>query len=238
MRYRISSEIFAKYPTYFRVVVFAKKIDNTKSVISELEELLAVQSNSVQKNNPNQLKHPRITKWLSVYNECGINTSQNAPSIYALLSRIQNGKKLSFISPIVAIMNLTSMSYLLPCGGIDQGTVQGDLVLGFSSGGETFLPFGKSERETIPPGEIIYYDSGTRNVICRSWNSKGGQSTKIQKSTSSTVIDLDAFEETTPRNLAFDAAKYMVDLITKYCGGTCTMDLLTSECPELIVSDD
>jgi len=236
MRYRISEKILVKYPSIFRIVVFAKNIDNTKPAIPELEALLAVQSDLIRKNNGMQLKHPRVAKWVNVYNECGINTLQNVPSIYSLLSRKQNGKKLPFISPIVAILNLTSISYLLPCGGIDATTVQGDLELGYSNGNETFLPLGKSKKEPMSPGEIIYYDSGNKNVICRSWNSKSGQPTMIQKSTNSTIIDLDAFEETAPRELVLDTANYMVSLVEKYCRGTCTIDILSYEQPELTVS--
>lgn len=224
-----------KYPSFFRLVVFAKNIDNTKLAIPELQSLLNIQFDIIRKDNGAQLEHFRVRKWNDVYRECGINTYQNKSSIYTLLSRIQKGKEIPFISPLVSIMNLVSMTYLLPCGGIDASTIQGDLELSLSKGNETFMPFGKNETELLPPMEVIYYDTGSRNVICRSWNSKGGQLTKILNQTNFAIIDLDSFEETASRKIVFESADYMTNLIEKYCNGTCTVDILSREQPELLV---
>lgn len=237
MLYRISDKILKKYPSFFRVVVFAKDINNKKSTITELESLLVTQSDLVREQGLASLLHPRVKRWVDIYEECGIDTSQYMPSIYTLINRLQKGKKLSFISPIVAIMNIISLTYLLPCGGIDANNVQGDLELGISKGDEMFWPIGKREKELIPPGEIIYFDSGNQTVICRSWNSKGGQSTKILDTTKSVILDLDVIGEITPHIFVLDAANHMASLINKYCGGICSIDTLSYDRPNLIVPD-
>lgn len=237
MFYKISDKILNKHPSFFRVVIFAKDINNNKTTIPELESLLVAQSNLIREQGLTTLLHPRVKIWVDTYKECGMDTSENMPSIYTLINRLQKGKKISFISPIVAIMNIISLTYLLPCGGIDAKNVLGDLELGISKGGEMFLPFGKREKELIPPGEIIYFDSGNQTVICRSWNSKGGQLTKILNTTTSVILDLDVIGETSPYNFVLEAANHMVSLITKYCGGICSIETLSLDQPNLIVPD-
>ncbi len=236
MIYRISDEIVSEFPQFLRAIVIANGIDNTSTTIHDLEILLSTKCEEIRDSMDITLDHPRIKSWYETYKSFGTDLSKNQPSIANLVQRIKKGNVIPFISPIVAIMNLISLTYLIPCGGIDARKVSGDLVLGKASGKESFLPFGKKDKSFVPPGEVIYYDEDRMDVICRCWNSKGSQLTMILPETKSVIIDLDAMVNVIPREVVLGAASQLAKLINTYCGGDVKIDFLNSERPEILVN--
>lgn len=67
----------------------------------------------------------------------------------------------------MCVSNLISLTYLTPGGLVDASKVTGDLVLGYALGSESFVPIRGGESYSPWPGEIIYCDSGSGNVMCR-----------------------------------------------------------------------
>ena len=62
-------------------------------------------------------------------------------------------------------------------------------MLGVAEGGEPFLPLGGDAEDPPLPGEVIYFDDVTRNVMCRRWNWRNGDRTKIEVESKKLVIN-------------------------------------------------
>lgn len=238
MLYKVETEIFDDFPRFARGVVIATGIDNESSSIPELELLLRASISEVEESDAISLKHPRIQAWYAAYQHFGVKRVRDtSPSIATLVKRIKRGKggDIPFISPLVAISNLIALKYLVPSGGIDAETIQGDLILGKAVGNETFVPLGRDEVLSPNPGEVIYYDKGTRNVICRAWNSKAGRSTVITRNTQRALIDVDGMLDVIPLTELQEATQLLASLVQDFCGGSARIEYLTPNHPEFMV---
>ena len=75
-------------------------------------------------------------------------------SIENLLKRVLKGKPVGHITPAVDIYNTVSLTYALPVGGEDLHTIEGDLRLKVTDGGDAFLPLGEETDDPTLPGEL------------------------------------------------------------------------------------
>ena len=218
--YLIEKGIFGKAPSFCRGVVLAENIDNSR-FNAGLEEQLAAAVEAIANDPAITVEHPRISAWLDIYKTFPTPKGERIrPSIATLVSRIRSGlTKLSFISPLVAISNIISLRYLMPSGLIDLDKVTGDLVLGFADGTEQFMPFGQGSTMAVLAGEVIYYASSGRTVLCRSWNYRGGKQSGIQADTRRAVIDVDALLSVVDMAGLQNAIEDMARLIADFCGG-------------------
>ena len=235
MIYKISDEILNDFPMFTRGVVIASQVNNAPKQLAALEEMLATKSEEIRIDDSITIDHPKIRKWFDVYKRFGADVNQNPPSIANLIRRIKQGKHISFISPIVAIINIISLTYLVPSGGIDATTVKGDLVLGKAQGNEAFIPLGREKPVRISPGEVIFYDNLQKNVICRAWNSRAGQFTIISPSTTSVIVDVDGMIDIISRPEIIRATEFLAALIKEYCGGNIRIEYLSSERNEITI---
>ena len=165
MKYLIQDEVFAIAPCFCRAVIVARNIDNGGDSQPLADELASAVREIVSDPTMTQ-DHPRIAAWQAVYKSFPTPKKERIrPSIGSLVSRIRSGlTELPFISPLVAISNVVSLSNLMPSGLIDLDRIDGDLVLGPANGQEQFTAFGKTTTAPILPGEIIYYSSADRAV--------------------------------------------------------------------------
>ena len=235
MLYRVEREIYNDFPDFFRGVVIASNVDNTSHQIPELERMLRTRIAEIETDNTISLEHPRIQAWYKAYQRFGVKrVRKTPPSIAALVRRVKRGKgsSIPFISPLVAISNLISLTYLVPSGGIDAETISGNLVLGKARGNEKFVPLGREEPSPPNPGEVIYYDGGNKNVICRAWNSRAGRSTIISETTRSAVIDVDCILDVISRAEAQEATEQLASLVREFCKGQTRIEYLSIEQPE------
>lgn len=133
-----------------------------------------------------------IAEWRAAYTK--FKTKKGArSSIEALLKRIDQGKPLGTINPLVDIYNSISLSFALPAGGEDIDKLDGDLHLGVAQGGEAFLPLGAEADEPALPGEVIYYDNS--GAVCRCFNWREAQRTMLTEDTKNVVLVLEALNE-------------------------------------------
>ncbi|KUK43090.1 MAG: B3/4 domain protein, partial [Thermovirga lienii] len=131
---------------------------------------------------------------------------------------------------LVCIFNIVSLKYIVPCGGDDLSVVKGTLLLGQAVGDETYNPLGKpQETETPAPGEIILYDTGTKDVFCRGWCWKNGDSSKITPETKVVAINIDAMMDVVPQEEHRRAAFEVAELVKSKCGGEVDVRLLSPE---------
>jgi lysyl-tRNA synthetase class 2 len=226
----IEDQIFQMFPNFKRGLVIVRNMKNHASH-HEIEEMLENQRALCQ-DCP--LDHDFIKAWEEMHRKFGSNPNKFPPSIKSLVKRAQRGDRIPFINSAVALFNYISLKYLLPCGGDDVDTIKGNLRLGIARGDENFLPLGGTEIEHPVPGEIIYYDNQTKNVMCRKWNWRNGDFSKILQSTRKVVINVDG-AETVPEEVAIKARDELAELLSQKCGAQLTVDLLSSEKRELTI---
>src|SRR6478672_7420079 len=148
MIYRICPDLFAQYPYFYRGVIVASHLDNTGSNNAGLEELLRARIREIEGDESVSIDHQRVRAWYDIYKAFPIKDARKLqPSVGALVKRIKSGrgKDIPFISPLVCISNLISLTHLVPSGLIDAARVEGNLVLGFADGSERFEAIGGNE---------------------------------------------------------------------------------------------
>lgn len=232
MKYEVAKEIFEKYPGYCRAVVVAKDIDNSGEDSTLMGELTGLEEKI--RNNPemgNYKEIPNIASWREVFRSMGLNPNKYPPSIANLIKRTYAGKDLPFINRLVSIFNVISLKYITPCGGDDLDAVTGNIRLDFASGEEEYVPLGQPDKMENPtPGEVIYYDTGNRDVFCRGWCWKNGDRSKIMPETRNVAINIEGMPPL-GRPALDDIAGELAAAVEKYCGGKTEIHFLEADSP-------
>ena len=225
----IDDEIFEKFPDFKRGIIIVDGIENAlgnkrikKPLNKEIEE----------KVGKNCVEHEFVKAWEEVHKKFGSNPNKFPPSIKSLLKRIESGGGFPFINSVVALFNYISIKYLLPCGGDDLEKIEGNLRLGFSKGNEIFVPLGSEEKETPETGEVIYFDDKTFNVMCRRWNWRNGDFTKITENTKKIVINIDGIGPVS-KSLVEEARDELAKLLGEQCKANLKIDFLDKEKREI-----
>lgn len=123
------------------------------------------------------------------------------------------------INLLVDIYNLVSLKTQLALGAHDVSNIKGDITLKLTTGNEKFYPLGSNLLVPVPQGEYSYVDDGD-NIICR-MEVLQVEPTKITTDTTDVFLIVQG-NENTENNYIESAAKEVLDLIIKYCGGRTT----------------
>jgi DNA/RNA-binding domain of Phe-tRNA-synthetase-like protein len=218
----IDQEIFDRFPDFRRGLIIVSDIGNALSD----DVIKAMLTGEIQqKAGVNLLDHEFVKAWDSVYLKLGSNPNKFPPSIKSLLKRVAKSGGFPFINSIVALFNYVSIKYLIPCGGDDVQKIEGNLRLGPSKGNEMFIPLGSEAKETPEAGEVIYFDDKTLNVMCRRWNWRNGDFTKILPTTKRLVINIDGIAPV-PQSVIESARDELAALLVDRCGAKVSTDLL------------
>jgi len=227
MRFCIEESVFEMFPQFCRGIVMASGIDNSRPR-PEFEELLRKQEETLRQDPAIDLAaHPRLLAWKEAYRRFGSNPNKFTPSIVFLAKQVKSGKTVRSISPAVDAFNIISIRHIIPCGGDDMDSVEGDVTLGRAGGDETFAPIFKPEEIEHPePGEVIYVNRRTRRVLCRRWNWRNGDFSKITPETRNLAINVDGMMPAIGRQEIEEAAESLKQLLLQFCGGTITIHYL------------
>jgi DNA/RNA-binding domain of Phe-tRNA-synthetase-like protein len=230
MRDIVDGEIFQRFPNYIRAIVVAKEINN-HGLRPEVEEMLREAEARCEAlfAQENLTTHPRIANWREAYRELNAKPGKNYSSIEALARRARSGSPVPYINTLVALMNGFSLRHLVPCGGDDLESVQGDLVLRLATGEELFTPLGGTEISHPELGEAIYVDE-EQQVLCRRWNWRQGDATKITHSTRNVLINIDCLSPVETQE-APSLVVELAELVERFCGGLVRHHLLTADEP-------
>lgn len=219
---RIEDEIFEMFPDFYRGIIVVEEITNHPS-LKRVKRLL---KSEIDKQAGNDFENDeRLIAWKEVHKRFGSNPNKYPPSILSLMKRINKNPALPYINTVVALFNYISLKYCLPCGGDDCGTIGGDFVLGLADGTENFLPLGAEKSESLEKGEVIYFDGDLRNVMCRRWNWRNGDTTKIETTTCRLIINIDCIPPSSA-DLADQARDELAELLQLHCGAVLCTDCL------------
>ena len=209
----IKDEIFDLFPDFYRGIVFVKDITNQQSN-KRIRKLLKKEID--RQTDIDESKDSRILAWDEVHRKMGSDPDTHLPSIKYLIQNMRPNKSLPFINSVVALFNYISVKYILPCGGDDISQIKGNLVLGIADGTETFVPLGGEIEENPYSGEVIYYDDYNNNVMCRRWNWRNGDVTKIEIDSKKILLNIDCLPPSSP-DIGNKARDELAALLTLHC---------------------
>lgn len=160
MRLLIEEEIWRRFPGLRVILVWADGIDN-RGERPELDHDLEETTNRLRGgwSFPNPQTHLHIAAWREAIKSTGFSGKKFPSSIEALTRRVLSGNGLAPINPLVDFYNRVSLSHLVPAGGWDLDTLDGegaDLRLALTAGGERFRALGAAEPVGVEPGEAAY----------------------------------------------------------------------------------
>jgi DNA/RNA-binding domain of Phe-tRNA-synthetase-like protein len=220
----VSPEVLSKFPDYIRGVVIARGFDNNGEKKQLVELLRKVVQEATKDESLQDIKnHPRIAPWRQAYAEFGTNPNKFYCSIESLGRRARRGDQLPYINTLVALFNYFSIKHMVPSGGDDLDSVDGDLRLTLAKGDEPFTPLGSEAIEHPPPGEVIYFDNS--KVMCRRWNWRQGDQTKLNPATGNVAINVDCLPPVS-KDEARAITGELGDLVREFCGGEVNYFLL------------
>ena len=217
------------FPEFCRGIVVASEIDNSRPC-PDLEKLLIEQAEIMRQDSAIDLStHPRLLAWKDAYRKFGANPNKFTPSIVFLAKQARSGKPVRSISPAVDAFNVISLKYIIPCGGDDMDSVEDDVTLGQAVSDETFAPiFKPDEIENPNPGEVIYVNRKTGRVLCRRWNWRNADFSKMTPQTTNIAINVDGMIPAISRAEIEEAAEELKQLLLRYCGGTISVHYLNA----------
>lgn len=215
--FRIDNSFWDLFPGTTIGIVHVRGINNTADPADTTATMLADQAReaAARLGEADIATHPAITPWRAAYSAFGVKPNKFRSSIESLLRSARNDNVRS-INPLVDIYNTVSLKHFLPCGGEDLSAVQGDIRLTRAEGGEHFVPLGSDDEQPPIPGEVIYRDD--TGVICRSWNWREADRTKLTQSTKDAFLCIEALPELGLDRLK-EACNDLSSLVIRFLGG-------------------
>ncbi len=224
MKFSINKEIFKKFSDLNIGVVIAKDIDN----IGESEEILSLikeKSQEIKENYQTDTlsQNPKINAWRKAYSSFGAKPKKNKCSVENLYRMVLNEIELKHINKLVDIYNYISLKHMIPAGGDDIDKIDGNIELTFAEGDEQFTELNSDETKNPKEGEIIYKDD--KDVLCRRWNWRECEKSKMTESTKNVAIVVEGLSPFTENEIK-EITQELSELIQKYCSGTTDTHIL------------
>jgi len=229
MLFSIQKELFDILPDLTIGMVVARDVDNTRPS-KEIDDLLTQAVEEMKKNfiSDKAQEHPRIKPWRTAFSKLAISGSKFPSSIESMARRVLKGDPFPKINPLVDLYNSVSLRYLVPMGGHDLDTIEGNISLRFAEGWEPFSPMGGGEAVIVPKGELVYRDD--REVLTRNWVWRQCEKDKAAEKTKNIFIPIDVLGEV-GRERADEIIGELLHLIPRYLGGTISSTVLNREMP-------
>jgi len=220
----ISKQILEKYPDFTVGVIFAQDVNN-KGEVKEIIDLVREQQKQIKESLDLKklAEYAFITNWRKTYSSFGAKPSSYLASSEALIRRILKDKTIPHINKIVDIYNYISIKYKTPVGGEDYDKLEGDLTLKFADGTEKFIPLGSQENQPPKKGEVVYSDN--KEVVCRRWNWRESDKTKLTEDTNKFILVIDALPPVS-RDVVEVALNETKSLLEKHCNVNCKTKIL------------
>lgn len=233
-RLLVSDDVFRAFPNALIGVAAFSGVDNggesaevTAALRAEEDRAAAVFAGA---SIPD---HPRIAPWREAYRAFGAKPKDHPSSIENLIRRVAKGGRLPHVSTLVDLYNAISLRHLLPVGGEDLAAVEGDVELAFAGEAEPAVRL-LGEPEPRPPkkGEVIYRDRV--GALCRRWNWKEADRTKLTEATRDGFLVVEALPPVT-RAETVAALADLAEMVRSHCGGSVRTAILDAGHPEALL---
>lgn len=232
MKLVIADTIFEAFPDAVLGVVVLHGIDNTQhhpEITTRLRQAEAALPGKF--GGMPEIEHPYIATWREAYRKFGAKPKDYPSSIENLSRRVLNGAAIGHINNLVSLYNTISLRHLLPVGGEDLDKITGDVLLTRAGDEEpAILLLGEKEPRPPKPGEVIYTDDA--GAICRRWNWKEADRTKLTPETHNAFLVIEALPPV-PRGTVETAISELADLVRQYCGGEVSIGFLDRDNREI-----
>lgn len=222
-KFRLEPDFLELFPHATIAIAVVEGIDNTVNdpeIWPMLE--LEMERARVSMSEGEVGQHPAVLPWRAAYGAFGVKPSKYRSSIESMLRSAQSGR-LRPINPLVDLYNMISLRHLLPVGGEDLASVEGDVRLTRAAGIEHFVPIGGDEPEPPPVGAVIYRDDA--GVICSCWNWREAERTMLTTATTDALLVVESIPPLDPL-----AARVAIDdlaaLVTRHLGGQAVVSVL------------
>lgn len=215
---KVSEKIFENNPGLAIGIIRLENIDNSgdhpeiRDLLRRAEKGLRNDFESEGINN-----HPHILAWRDAHKKFGNNPKRYAPSVWAVTKRVAKGGELPSINSLVDLYNYICLKYIVPVGGEDLDRCKGEISLAYADGDEKFIEIGGEENNPPEKGEIVYKDEA--GVLCRKFNWREADRTKLTKETKNAIIVIETLLPFGRKDLEA-AIEEFKDLAKKYCGGS------------------
>lgn len=217
----IDPHIWAIAPGVVIGTVVARGIDN-ESACPSATDLVAARSREAHEwlAGCEVPSLDEVAPWREVYRAFGVKPSKYRSSIESMLRSAGNPSR--SINPLVDIYNAVSLGHRLPCGGEDIDRIVGELRLTVAVGTEEFRTIGATEEDPPQPGEVIYRDDA--GVVCRCWNWREADRTKLTHATTNAFLCIEALPPLTHKLEA--ACEELAELVSTHLGGRAEIEIL------------
>ncbi len=222
MLFSIQKELFDPLPDLTIGVVVATG-STIPIPLRRLNTLLLRTVEELRRSFPTEKvqEHPRIKPWRTAFSKLGLSGSKFPSSIESMARRVLRGDPFPTINPLVDLYNSISLKHLVPMGGHDLDTLEGNIALQFAEGWEPFTPMGGGEKITVPKGELVYRDD--QEVLTRNWVWRQCEKDKTTEKTRNIFIPIDVLGRGGPR-AAEEIIQELSEQIPKYFGGSIFSD--------------
>ena len=160
---------------------------------------------------------PILEGFNHLHDKTGVKRRKNIPASENLIKLLKKNQGMFFINQAVDIYNLISLESKLALGAHNIDRVDGNVTLRFTDGSERFIPIGQAEPLPVAAHEYSYCDDANE-VLCR-LEIRQVEKTKVDE-TAQNVFYIVQGNEATPDALLQDTAQRIIDLTTRFCGGT------------------
>lgn len=226
LQFTVEPAFWSLFPDARIGVVIVLGIDNTRATDTCAALLSAAMHDAATRiGAADMATHPAVAPWRDAYRAFGIKPAKFRSSIENLLRSAVAGR-LGSINPLVDLYNTVSLRHFLPCGGEDLRAIAGTIRLTRAGGGEDFVPLGSAEPQPPQVGEVIYRDE--IGVICRSWNWREAERTKLTETTTDAFLCIEAVPPIGSDTL-IAACGELASLVTAHLGGTTSQHVVTKE---------
>lgn len=152
-----------------------------------------------------------------LHDKSGVKRRKNIPASENLIKLLVKHEGMPFINQAVDIYNIISLESKLALGAHDIDKVDGNVTLRFTDGTEKFQPIGQAEPGLSNPHEYSYCDDANE-VLCR-LEVRQVEKTKVTEDARN-IFYIVQGNAATPDNLLQETAGRIIEMTTRYCGGT------------------
>jgi DNA/RNA-binding domain of Phe-tRNA-synthetase-like protein len=233
-RLRVAPDIFRAFPDALIGVAAFSGVDNAGESAEVTAALRAEEDRAAASLAGISIPdHPRVAPWRNAYRTFGAKPKDHPSSIENLMRRVAKGGRLPHISRLVDIYNAVSLRHLVPVGGEDLAAVEGDVELAFAGQSEPAVKLlGEPEARPPKPGEVIYRDAV--GALCRRWNWKEADRTKLTEATRDGFLVVEALPPVTRAELEA-ALGELAEMVRSHCGGAVRTAILDGANPQTLL---